>query len=73
MIGYSSFGSPDLPWGEKLPHLLVDPELKKLADKHGKSTALVILRWQVQRRVALIPKVTRSKVNCHLMKRSKEL
>ena len=41
MIGYSSFGSPDLPWGEKLPHLLADPGLKKVADKHGRSVPQV--------------------------------
>ncbi len=41
MIGYSSFGSPDLPWGEKLPHLLADPGLKKVAEKHGRSVPQV--------------------------------
>jgi len=55
-VGYSPFGSPDLPWGEKMPHLLVDETLKSIAEKHGVTTALVILRWQLQRDVVVIPK-----------------
>lgn len=56
MIGFSSFGSPDLPWGEKLPHILIDPILMSLAEKHKRSTALCVLRWQIQRGVGVIPK-----------------
>ena len=57
MIAYSPFGSPDLPWGEKLPHILIDPVLKSIAEKHSKSTALVCLRWLLQRGLPTIPKV----------------
>ena len=57
MVGFSSFGSPDLPWGEKLPHILVDETLKEIAKKHNQTTACVVLAWQVQRGVGLIPKV----------------
>jgi len=56
MVGYSPFGSPDLPWGRKLPHILIDPTLTKIAEETGKSTAQVVLRWQVQRGVGVIPK-----------------
>jgi len=56
MIAYSPFGSPDLPWGEKLPHILVDPVLKRIAAKHQRSTANVALRWLLQRGLATIPK-----------------
>ena len=56
MIAYSPFGSPDLPWGEKLPHILVDSELKTIADKYKKSTANVVLRWLLQRGIPTIPK-----------------
>jgi len=56
MVAYSPFGSPDLPWGRKLPHILVDPTLVKIAEEVGKSTAQVVLRWQVQRGVGVIPK-----------------
>ena len=57
MVGYSPFGSPDLPWGEKMPHILVDPVLKTIAEKHHRSTANVALRWLLQRGVSAIPKV----------------
>lgn len=40
MIGYSPFGSPDLPWGRTdLPHILADPTIKEIAARVGKSTA----------------------------------
>ena len=58
MIGFSPFGSPDLPWGEKMPHILVDPVLKAIAQKHKRSTANVALRWLLQRGVPSIPKVS---------------
>lgn len=35
--------------------LLSDPVLAKIAEKHGKSVAQVILRWNVQRNVIAIP------------------
>jgi len=56
MIAYSPFGSPDLPWGEKMPHILVDPVLKKIADKYQRSTAQIVVRWLLQRGMATIPK-----------------
>ena len=57
MIAFSPFGSPDLPWGEKLPHLLLDPVLTSIAEQKGRSTAQIVLRWLVQRGCAAIPKV----------------
>ena len=59
MIAYSPFGSPDLPWGEKMPHILVDPLLKEIAEKHERSTAQIVLRWLLQRGLVTIPKVMR--------------
>jgi len=56
MIAYSPFGSPDLPWGEKLPHILVDPTLKEIAAKYERSTAQIVLRWLLQRNLVTIPK-----------------
>eukprot|EP00088_Acartia_fossae_P066279 TRINITY_DN8209_c0_g1_i2.p1 TRINITY_DN8209_c0_g1~~TRINITY_DN8209_c0_g1_i2.p1 ORF type:complete len:330 (+),score=85.41 TRINITY_DN8209_c0_g1_i2:35-1024(+) len=56
MVGYSPFGSPDLPWGRPLPHILVDPTLVRIAKEVGKSTAQVVLKWQLTRGVAVIPK-----------------
>lgn len=56
MVAFSPFGSPDLPWGAKLPHILVDPTLKEIADRVDHSPAQVVLRWQIQRGVGVIPK-----------------
>ncbi|AJS60201.1 aldo/keto reductase [Paenibacillus sp. IHBB 10380] len=39
--------------------LLDNPELKEIADKHGKSIAQVILRWDLQNGVVTIPKSTK--------------
>jgi len=41
--------------------LLNEPVLKEIADKHGKSTAQVILRWDLQTGVVTIPKSTNEK------------
>jgi len=56
MVAYSPFGSPDLPWGEKLPHVLTDPVLKTIGEKHERSTANVVLKWLLQRKLVTIPK-----------------
>ena len=40
-----------------MPHILVDPVLKSIAEKHNRSTANVALRWLLQRGVSAIPKV----------------
>ncbi len=56
MEAYSPFGSPDLPWGVKMPHILEDETLKGVAAKHGRSTAQIALKWQLQRGVAVCAK-----------------
>jgi len=55
-VAFSPFGSPDLPWGEKLPHILAEPKLVELAKRLKRSPAQVVLRWQIQRGVGVIPK-----------------
>jgi diketogulonate reductase-like aldo/keto reductase len=57
------------PLGGDGGKLLNDPVLKKIAEKHGKSTAQVILRWDLQRGIITIPKSThqvRIKENANL-------
>ena len=44
------------PFAEGLKGMFTDPVLTEIAAKHGRSVAQVILRWDIQRGVAVIPK-----------------
>ncbi|MGN0459871.1 MAG: aldo/keto reductase [Ruminococcus sp.] len=46
------------PFGEGRGGMFELPELKKIAEKHGKTTAQIILRWHLQRGIVAIPKST---------------
>lgn len=46
------------PLAEGKHGIFTDPILTKIADKYGKSVAQVVLRWNVQRGVVIIPKST---------------
>ena len=43
----------------KQGQLLDDPTLKEIAEKHGKTTAQIIIRWDLQNDVVTIPKSTK--------------
>lgn len=44
------------PFAEGLKGMFTEPVLQKIAEKHGKSVAQVILRWNIQQGVIIIPK-----------------
>jgi diketogulonate reductase-like aldo/keto reductase len=46
------------PFAEGRQNLFTNPELQAIADRHGKSIAQVVLRWNVQRSIVVIPKST---------------
>ncbi|XP_048457809.1 aldo-keto reductase family 1 member A1-B isoform X2 [Rhincodon typus] len=57
VTAYSPLGSSDRLWkASDEPFLLEDTNVKAIAEKHGKSPAQILLRWQVQRGVVAIPK-----------------
>lgn len=47
------------PFAEGRNDMFTNPVLEEIAGKHGKTVAQVVLRWQIQRRVAVIPKSVR--------------
>ncbi|KAJ7363428.1 hypothetical protein OS493_009582 [Desmophyllum pertusum] len=58
IAAYSPLGSPDRPYPDKEadPIILNDSVLKKIADKHKTTVALVALAWGIKRGTPVLPK-----------------
>lgn len=64
VVGYSPLGSPDSPYiTSSDPSLLNHPVLLKIAKKHEKSVAQILIRYQIERGIVVLPKsVTKTRI-----------
>ena len=55
---YNIQGEAWAPFAEGMNGMFTNPVLSKIAEAHGKSVAQIILRWNIQRNIIIIPKST---------------
>ncbi|RWS22229.1 aldose reductase-like protein [Leptotrombidium deliense] len=57
VTAYSPFGSPCRPWAKKKDFSILDDQLlTQISERHNKSAAQVILRFNIDRKIVCVPK-----------------